>query len=119
MASEHFRPLEGAEREILNALLTPSFPGREQVIHQMEHSLVRSIDENGSLEFQANVPLAAAPVITRVAAEGEIEDSDGVIVHYLLHVVAGKLQELEVFKEDNSGIVNRPMASAIRVFAPS
>jgi hypothetical protein len=37
--------------------------------------------------------------------ESEARDTDGVIIHVLLHVVDGKASELEFFKEDSSRIL--------------
>jgi hypothetical protein len=39
-----------------------------------------------------------------VPVEAELVDEDGVIVHVLLHVVDGFLNELEVYREDSAPV---------------
>lgn len=102
----------------MDCLLDCDFPGRDAIVQQLVDCSVRTIDENGSLEFQIVSPIKASSVQSRVPTEGEAEDSDGVIIHFLLHVVNGVLQELEIYKEDNSKVLAMPAINAIRVFAP-
>jgi len=80
-----FRDLTDNERTILNRLLETDFPGRDQIVEQLRVSRVKTIDENGSLEIQTDSPVKASSVKSRVPTEGEIEDSDGVIIHFLVH----------------------------------
>jgi hypothetical protein len=118
VTSKLFRDLTRSERAILDCLLDHDFPGRDEIAQQLVNCSVRVIDENGSLEFQINSPIKASSVRSRVPTEGEAEDSDGVIIHFLLHVVDGVLRELEIYKEDNSTLLAMPDINAIRVFAP-
>ena len=98
------RPLTDWERRLILRLLEPAFPGRDVLINQLESTLVRLIDENGSLELQCE-SMSKASVEKRVPTEGEAMDRDGLTIHYLLHVVDGKLQELEVYKDDSSKVL--------------
>jgi hypothetical protein len=95
------------ERRLLVRLVEPEFPGRDVLRDQIDHVLVSPIDENGSLDLKCDVP-AVAPVEKRVPTEGEAIDRDGTTIHYLLHVVAGRMKELEVYKDDSSRVLEHP-----------
>lgn len=100
-----WRPLEPRERAVLDRLLTAEFPGRDRLAAQARTALVRQIDDEGSLRFR--VEGAPAVVTGRVPAEGSYQDGDdpfGPRVNLLLHVVGGRLHELEVFKDDSMSI---------------
>jgi hypothetical protein len=118
MSMEPFREMNPMERSLIRKLLAAGFPGRDELSKQIDSSKVRTIDEGGSLEFSVVSTVNADDVKYRVPAEGEYEDSDGIIVHVLLHVVGSKVQELEFFREDNSPVQTWPDASLVRVFAP-
>lgn len=105
---EGFRPLSDLERQLLVALLSTDFSGREAVAEQVAVASVREIDDNGSLEF-APSDKTPAEVVRRIPVEAELDDSDGVTIHVLLHVVDGLVKELEVYRDD-SGRVQRALA---------
>jgi hypothetical protein len=91
-------------------LLSAGFPGRDTLMEQAAVASVRSIDNNGSLEF-APPDKEPAKVARRIPVEAELEDSDGVTIHMLLHVVDGLLKELEIYRDD-SGRVQRALVPA-------
>ena len=94
-----FRELSTSERQLLSALLSQSFPGRAELVGQLEFAKVRPIENNSSLEILVdNGP--SASVERRIPIEAEFEDSDNVTVHILLHVVDGLMNELEIYRED-------------------
>ncbi len=79
--------------------------------------MVRSIDENGSLDFI--VPLdKKASVHNSVPVEAEAEDVDGVTIHILLHVIEGIARGIEVYKEDLSRVILFPAPAELRLFSP-
>jgi Domain of unknown function (DUF6984) len=100
-----FRPLSELERQLLAVLLSTDFSGRDALVEQVATASVREIDHNGSLEF-ASSDETPAEVARRIPVEAELDDSDGVRIHVLLHVVDGFLKELEVYRDD-SGHVQR------------
>jgi hypothetical protein len=102
-----FRPLSDPEGELLSILLGADFPGRDALKKQVAVALVREIDDNGSLEF-ARSDQTPAEVMRRIPVEAELDDSDGVTIHLLLHVVDGLVKELEVYRDD-SGPVQRTL----------
>lgn len=108
------RPLTEWERHLILRLLEPPFPGRDVLLHQVDHLFGRTIDENGSLELQCEIT-SAAPVEKRVPTEGEAIDRDGTTIHYLLHVVAGKMKALEVYKDDSSRVLQHPDPNEVKV----
>lgn len=101
------RRLNAFESELIARLLSPPFEGREEVAEQIESATVSEIDEDGSLAFEVTAPVAAR-VRKRVPTEAQVQDRDGTLIHALLHVVNGKITELEFYKEDSSRIVERP-----------
>jgi hypothetical protein len=55
---------------------------------------------------------------SRIPVEGEVEDVDGTIIHILLHVVDGRVKDLQVYKDDSSAVVEMPRAEQLRLFRP-
>ena len=104
---------------MLLRLVEPEFPGRDVLRDQIDHLLVKPIDENGSLDLKCKTP-TVAPVEKRIPTEAEAVDGDGITIHYLLHVVGGKLKELEVYKDDSSAVLQHPSPDdlAVRILGP-
>ena len=110
------RSLTSSERALIDRLLEPEFPGRDELRRQLD--MTRAVElEDGGLTLICDTTVRA-PVKTRVPTEGEYLDADGVPVHVLLHVVDGIVSELEIFKEDSSPVVDKPIPSALDVIAP-
>jgi hypothetical protein len=102
-----FRRPSDLERQLLNILLSPDFPGKMALTEQAMTPSVRKIDDNGSLAF-APSEVRRASVIRRIPVEAELDDQDSVTIHVLLHVVDGLLNELEVYRDD-SGRIRRAL----------
>jgi hypothetical protein len=89
-----FRQLNDYEKSLFNKLLEKAFPGRDELVRQLEKAQVQEIDDDGCLRF--SVPSdAPAPVLTRVPVEGLYEKED-LVASFLLHTSRGFLDELEV-----------------------
>jgi hypothetical protein len=99
----------------MGRLLQTDFPGRDQLLEQLRLARVRRLDENGSLEFEVRDDQPLAQVLRRIPIEAETVDSDGITMHLLLHVVDGRLKELEVYKEDSSAVVQLPDPSDLEM----
>lgn len=112
-----FRVPTGQELALLYRLLETDFPGQRDLREQIDRSLVRRIDENGSLEFLVG-PELRAPVEARIPTEGYTVDTDGVLVHVLLHVLDGLVAELEIYKEDSSPVHTAPSAATLQLLPP-
>ena len=98
--SAGFRPPSSAERRLLDSLLRPEFPGKDDLIKQLASAEVRQIDDDGSLQFRIRGSSPAA-VNGRIPVEAELEDSDGMTIFLLLHVIDGYLNELEIYRGDS------------------
>jgi hypothetical protein len=118
MKAEPFREMQLKERALIRKLLEPLFPGRDELSEQLQTAKVRTIDEDGSLEFSISSSTKARHVKHVVPTEGEYEDPDGITVHVLLHLAGEKAKELELFREDGSRVQTWPNADLVRVFAP-
>lgn len=91
-------------------LFSQCFAGRDELAVQAQSALVCPIDPVGSLEFRVTGPLAE--IVHRVPVDGRYldgaADPSGPAINILLHVVGGKLHELEVYKDDGSQIIVGP-----------
>lgn len=92
------RPISPEERSIIDRLLKPQFPGRDEILAQIKESQVCQIDKDGSLRFfPPSTPYAT--VLERVPVEGSALDEDGYRINLLLHVNKGFIVELEIYKD--------------------
>lgn len=117
MKTSPWRELTTDEMALLERLLSPDFPGKEELLAQIRHCLVKVIDEDGSLEFDVQSTVDVPGVQRGVLTEGEFQDIDGGTAHVLLHVVDGKVKELEFYKEDGSRVKKVPSPTNVEVFA--
>jgi hypothetical protein len=98
---ETYRSPTAIERALLKKLLEKSFPGRDELLGQLDGLSVKPIDSEGSLSLRPNPLAAPAEVKGRIVAEGLYSDEDagsseGPQVNVLLHVVEGLLTRLEI-----------------------
>jgi hypothetical protein len=106
---ESWRPFTDWERRLIHKLLLAPFPGRDELLAQLQDAVCTSFTENGDrlanggLFFKTANPIRAR-VASGVPTEGEATDVDGVVIHYLLHVYDGTIGGLEVYKEDSSKV---------------
>jgi uncharacterized protein DUF6984 len=102
-----FRPLTTYERELLEKLLEPEFPGRDELRQQLNSVTAKQTMEDGTLSLQCD-STHPAPVKCRVPVEAECPDADGGPISFFLHVVDGFLNELDIVKYDGSKILRPP-----------
>jgi hypothetical protein len=107
--NELFRAQTDAERALISRLLEPSFPGRDEIRTILQNAQVRSIDEQGSMKFESEV-VGRVNGVKPVPVEAEAKDTDGLVIHVLLHMVHGRPDELEIYKDDSSTIQRMPRA---------
>ena len=103
------RSMTSQEKGLLDILLSAEFQGKHEVKCQLEDALVETLDENGSLRFTVTC-LILANVFRRVPIEAQALDSDGAWIHLLLHVVNGKVAELEIYKDDSTPVTSDLMS---------
>jgi len=117
-----YRPLTDWERRLIQRLLASPFPGRDALLLQLDHGVASSIeedgtrlDENGSLYLETSSTVNAC-VRARVPTEAKAPDIDGVMIHYLLFVDDdGRMEQLEVFKEDSSEVLRHAEPEELEV----
>src|SRR5947208_14859672 len=113
---ESWRSLSKWERETLDRMLQEPVEGRDELRAQLNSARVRTIDETGSLRFQASANSGADqnPVIARG------EDQDRIPIEMLLLVGEdGRIAELDIWKGDGSPIERRPEPSSLRILIRS
>ncbi len=103
------RNLTDYELQILERMLTQLPHVRDELHEQLRSAKLTLIDENGSLRFNVFSPVVAAGIDQRVPVTAIFDDADGMPIYILLHVVEGKLWELEIYKADGSRILTRPI----------
>lgn len=112
---QNYRQLTTAEREILDVLLKKDFPGKSELVEQAKDAEVKAVDENHSLSFLVHSAMLA-PIKRGIPTEARMKDTDGVFVNILLHVVDGRLNELEIYKDDGSPIETEIIPSELALF---
>ena len=109
-----FRPPTVWETEVFARLLESEFPARRELAPLLSQIEVRTLDEVGTLELRSRVS-GKAPVLKRIPVECEAKDEDGYVIHVLLHVVDGRPDELELYKDDGSSVSRMPPASSFEL----
>ncbi|MGD9681372.1 MAG: hypothetical protein AB7W16_09320 [Candidatus Obscuribacterales bacterium] len=118
------------ELAILKKLLSRAFPGAEDLRAQLPGIQVETLDPGGSIKL---VPPTGSQIAEDIEARVPVEgwyvdgvrdsntkdisgdDALDVKVHLLLHVVEGRLHELEVYKDDGSAILIPPSPERISI----
>lgn len=117
MSNGRFRELSDFEKGILDLLLEKKFPGRDEMLDQITSCKVRDIfDSAGNywgLEFKVKSN-TIAHVNQRVPVEA-IAYEDGIPVEILLHVVNGKIKELELVRYDNKPPKEFPSPNVLKI----
>lgn len=98
------RPLARKEAAVLRTLLSQPFDGRVELAEQVAGLRVGALDEQGSLRLRTSGGSLSAGAY-RVPVEASYTDADGVVAHVLLHVLNGRLHELEVYREDGGQVL--------------
>ncbi len=88
------------ECALLLKLLSAGGEVLESLRRQLQAIMVESLDSDGGLRLH---PVGGLPaqVSRRIPVEASYPDFDDVMVHVLLHVLDGFVNELEVFREDS------------------
>lgn len=103
------RKMTNREAEILDRILEQLPSDREVLREQAARAKVHVIDQEGSLRFLvADTARPAEHIAERVPVTAISDDADGMPVYILLHLIAGRLWELEVYKADGSPIIDPP-----------
>ena len=114
MDNSEWRPPSDYERQVIERLLAAEFPGVRELRNQLATCVVKTFRGYGTVKIQSKCP-QAAKVVDRVPVEAAADDADGYGIHYLLHVIDGFAEELEVFTETLLDIIKTPDPSSLRV----
>ena len=111
------RSLSELEEAIIQRLLAASFPGREEVARQVLSAKVIAECQCGCRSVLLGIEDDApkAPVNRRVPVQGMSKDADGTPILFLLHVVAGVLNELEILRADSKPVSEMPQPGSIEL----
>jgi len=98
--------LSNRERNWINQLLSHDFPGKENIILQLENAIVSRQYTSGylSLKFSIDGSIPSVEISKSVPVEMRVfKDGQSPIV-FLLHVLNGYVSELEIYYADLSEI---------------
>lgn len=104
-----YRTLTDPERSILEILLSTDLPGIQTLRDQVAHAKVQVLDECGSLgiKIEDSAPglFRDGPLITARQPDRDTKDEFGPHINVLLFIKNGFLDELEIYKDDGSPIL--------------
>jgi hypothetical protein len=104
------RDLREDERALIGQLVAQPFNGRDEVAAQLQDAQViaEGVGDTRTLRFAPPCGDAPpAPTALRLPVEGIADDTDGVAITVLLHVVDRWVTELEVYRVDGNPIRSR------------
>ena len=89
------------EVALVERMLSRDFAGVQELRSQLAAGvLVRQVDPEGSFKIRVPDDAPVSPVAHRVPVEAQTHDVDGMEILFLLHVIEGRLDELEIFRGD-------------------
>lgn len=98
-----YRELSEYEKQVIKKMCSVDFQGREIILEQFETAKVSGQCTCGCksilIEVDHNCQKYMYPL--RVPIEMYSNDKDGVPIIYLLHVINGYINELEIFRADS------------------
>jgi hypothetical protein len=110
----NYHPQTKSELKLVTALLAEPFPGRDELHRQLDTARARPIDADGCIELETDGP--SAFVDHRVPVTGTTKDVDGMGIDVLLHVVDGRMSEVEIYRHDGAPL-KRPVDPSSLVLA--
>lgn len=96
--------LKTLEKKWLNKVLSVDFPYREEVVKQINSAdVLRDYsDYHISLKFTVPASETKIPLGVRVPVEMRVFQQGHAPIQFLLHIIHGKVSELEAFSADSS-----------------
>jgi len=111
--------LTATERGILGFLLSAPCTGRDQLVQQRESAKAvidsRMRPPNLVRLSVERDPATYARVAFRVPMMAEAHDTDGMVVHILLHVIDGYMDVLQTYREDPGHLTGLPNPEALQI----
>ena len=102
------RTLNSAERRLIDKLMAANFPGKCELIAQLETAMVDPIDQNGSLRMVIGSS-PTEPVVRRIPIEAQGRDDDGICIHALCMSSTGSCQNWKSTKMIPHLLLGRPV----------
>ena len=101
-----FRELNQKEKSWLDKLLTINFKGKDILCFQLSKAKIEYVEEYAyiSLKFNLDEQVEKYPYITRVPVEMRAFQTESAPIIFLLHIINGLLNELEIITADSSKI---------------
>lgn len=106
MENIKFRNFSQIEKEWLEAMLSIDFLGKEIILKQLDNAQISRDYNVGfiSLKINADKRIQQFPYRVRVPLEMRVIGGNGIPIVFLLHVIDGFVDELEIFNADLSPI---------------
>ncbi len=114
MTEKTYRQPTDEELKLINRMLDADFIGAKELKQQLAGMLVRTLDEGTDNYGSIELKLADSNFVRvekRVPVVARAHDADGTPIEVLLHIIDGRLNEIEIIKFDGTPILNRPEAS--------
>jgi hypothetical protein len=102
------------EKALFKRMLETDFHGRDVVRRQLEACQVTTVLSDGTIKIHTPIK-DRAPVRFRVPVDAYGNDSDGMRIDILLHVVDGIVVELEIYKIGSNLIRTMPAVESLEV----
>ncbi|MGA8428396.1 MAG: hypothetical protein WB729_01140 [Candidatus Sulfotelmatobacter sp.] len=113
-----FRQLDDRERGLIDKLLETDFLGRDELISQLASVTAKQIHEDGTLTLRCGSGLPS-PSKYRLVAEAWCKDADGMTISIMLHISKDRFMcMLEIYKYDQSEVINAPRSSDLVLLPP-
>lgn len=116
MSDDFLRSWEGL---VLTEMLAADFPGASELRTQARTARVHVTRADvPRVVFEVDPQATPAEVRYRIPVEAAIGEEGDACVHCLLHVVRGRLDELQFYREDGQPISNRSSLADTRIIVP-
>jgi hypothetical protein len=111
MSKADYRPLTDAERSMVTKMLSIDVPGIEILREQARVATAKVIDEYGSISFKIDADSRSqftdGPLISATQADKNTVCGYGPYINIILFIKLGMLNELQIYKDDGSPILER------------
>lgn len=106
MENKKFRNFLQIEKAWLEAMLSVDFLGKEIISKQLDNAQISRDYNVGYISLKINVDksIEQFPFQIRVPIEMRVSGKDDIPIVFLLHVIDGVVDELEIFNADSSPI---------------
>jgi hypothetical protein len=110
-----YRKIDDREVGLIRKLLDTKFPGRDDLLAQLDDLAVKQIEVDGTLRLECESGPSSISNYGPVS-EGVYKDADGVDISVILHVgKTGFMNMLEILKVNCLPIINPPNAQGLVV----